>query len=88
MNASTPAAVAANDSPADSPAGRHGDVDINGDLVDQANAELRPDAGLEADSSARLRASICATTPTLATAQLDGVLRLLARGTVRGRRQS
>lgn len=61
MHATTPAGNPAPISPHD----RHGDVDTNGDLVDELHQAVR------------LRASISAVTPDLEAEQLDAVRRLL-----------
>lgn len=61
MEGSTPAGVPANDAVT----GRHGDVDVNGDLVD------------ELARATRIRAAITAGTPEAAEAQYAAVRRLL-----------
>jgi hypothetical protein len=67
VKASTPAGDPATDSPTD-PTGRHGDVDTNGDLVDQLDE--------------RLRGAITATTDDLAEAQPRCVRQVVAPWTV------
>jgi hypothetical protein len=61
VQATTPAGIRAFDSPND----RHGDIDRNGDLVDELAQRIR------------LASAITAATPQLAGNQLDAVQRLL-----------
>jgi hypothetical protein len=68
MQATTPAGNPATDSPTNL-RGRHGDVDKNGDLVDELDE--------------RLRGAISAATPDLAEAQLRAVKQLVRPWTVR-----
>ena len=56
------------------PEAQHGDVDINGDLVD----ELRPSRRL-LERERRLATCITAASPDLARAQLANVMRALDR---------
>lgn len=67
MHPSIPARDSSGDSRND-PSGRHGDVDRNGDMVDELDE--------------RLSGAITAASPSLAEAQLRGVKQLLRPWTV------
>lgn len=74
MNASTPAANPATNSPRNT----KGDVDLNGDVVDELDQLVTREVRLDD----RLRAAICAQTPELADDQLRAVKQLVRPWTV------
>ncbi|HEY5057778.1 MAG TPA: hypothetical protein VII51_02060 [Gaiellaceae bacterium] len=61
------------------PEGKHGDVDINGDLVDELTWLAGPPAMRRAARERRLAAAITAGSPAEALAQIEAVQRLLGR---------
>lgn len=72
MEATTPAGLRTDprDDPAKEVTAQHGDVDLNGDLVDELTMRLVPPSMRKMARTRRLAAAITAETPELARRQL------------------